>query len=567
MVFLRWLVRHLPGFLIKILARLLYSKSWARFKEAVRKPREVQRRSLMTIIQRNRFTAFGREHGFNEISSIDEFRARVPIRKWEEIQPYIEQMINGAKNVLVADPVPYYGLSSGTTGTPKYVPMPDSFIDEFEQPRRVWKRAVAMNFPSFLKGEVLLMASPKIEGRTPDGTPYGSIYRRIDEKTPKLVREVDPFPKAIYLLEDFDAKYYCLLRLAVDMKITLITAVNPSTVVLFCKKLEQFGPRIIQDIKQGTLDDDFDIPKELRRRIERMLKPHPGRARQLNRILKKSGRLRPVEIWPHLCGVITWKGGSAPFYLKQFPRWLGDIKTLDYGFMATEGSFNLPISTRGSAGPAAVLGHFLEFVPVEQRSGPSDKTLLADELEEGKDYYLIITASNGLYRYDINDIVRCTGFYEKTPLIEFLHKGGNMLSLTGEKIAESHVVEAVTNACRELDIELAGFAVTQILDVEPPAYRFSVEPASSLDEKRGRDLLTACESNLRAVNIEYAAKRDSQRLGPPTLTVLAKGSFEAYRAGRVSNGAPDAHVKPPHLHKDPDLYKQFEVLSSLRLEA
>jgi len=563
LAFLRWLIRHLPAFLIRFFARLLFSKSWRRFQEAVKDPREAQRKQLMAIVERNRFTEFGREHGFDAIESIEDFQRAVPIRGWEEFEPYVEPMVNGKSNVLVADQIPYFGLSSGTTGKPKYVAMPDSYIEEFDVPRRVWKRSVAVSFPGFARGETLLMSSPKIEGRTPGGTPYGSIYRRLDEASSRIAQETDPFPRAIYLLDDFDSKYYCLLRLASEMEISLISAVNPSTIILFCKKLNEFAERLILDVEQGALSEDLEIPDSLRRRMLKRCKPNPRRARRLRRLREKQGELRPVDVWPKLCGILTWKGGSAPFYLEQFPRWFDDTPVMDQGFCATEGSFNLPLSPEGSAGPVAVLGHFLEFVPVDSRQGPRDDTLLADELEVGQEYFIIITGSHGLYRYDINDVVRCTGYLEKTAMIEFRHKGGNMLSLTGEKVAESHVVEAFSAAAGRLGVELAGFAVTQDLDRDPPGYRFSVEPAGELPEARRAELLAVCEEELRKVNIEYEAKRDSMRLGPPELLVLGAGSFEGFRARRVADGAPDAHVKPPHLQRDPAFPDQFEVVARL----
>ena len=121
-----------------------------------------------------------------------------------------------------------------------------------------------------------------------------------------------------------------------------------------------------------------------------------------------------------------------------------------------------------------------------------------------------------------------------------------MLSITGEKIGESHVVEAFARVATRFPV--AGFCVSAEL-VQPPRYVFGVEPAAKIVDA---ELLDACEAALREVNIEYAAKRDSLRLGPPKLKLLEQGAFERFRRERVASGAPDSHVKPPHLVREID---------------
>lgn len=49
-------------------------------------------------------------------------------------------------------------------------------------------------------------------------------------------------------------------------------------------------------------------------------------------------------------------------------------------------------------------------------------TLLAEEVTVGSYYEVVITSIDGLYRYRMGDVVRVTGFYNKTPLLEFGHR-------------------------------------------------------------------------------------------------------------------------------------------------
>jgi hypothetical protein len=131
-------------------------------------------------------------------------------------------------------------------------------------------------------------------------------------------------------------------------------------------------------------------------------------------------------------------------------------------------------------------------------------------------------------------------------MLRFVHKGGNMLSVTGEKVGESHVVAAVNAASRECGVPLNAFSVSVRMDATP-RYIFAVEPAAGTDDEDLESLLKACDRELARANYEYEEKRKTERLGEPVLLILKKGSFERYRARAVAAGAPDAHVKPPHL--------------------
>lgn len=217
---------------------------------------------------------------------------------------------------------------------------------------------------------------------------------------------------------------------------------------------------------------------------------------------------------------------------------------MDYGFLATEGGFSIPLSPDGASGVVSVLGHFLEFVPEDAIDQPSPPSFLASQLDVGQRYRVVLTGAHGLYRYDINDVVQCTGHFGRTAQITFLHKGGNMLSLTGEKLAESQVVHAAEQARAATGIELVGFAVAVDTSADPPRYVLLAEGDANLA------WLAAFEAALGRFNLEYEAKRTSQRLGPMTLQPLPAGAFESERARRVAAGAPDAHVKVPHLLRD-----------------
>ena len=546
---------------IAALARLLFSRSWRAFEHATEHPAEVQMQRLRLILDRAKDTEFGRAHGFAQIQTLDDYQAKVPIRGFDDFEPYLTRMTKGEANVLIPDVPTFFARSSGTTGTPKLIPITDVYLAEYRTPRRVWIRQVVQAFPGLVRGKILTVHSPKIEGRTEAGVPFGSITVAMSGspdagEVPGEAFDVDPVPRRVFLLDDFQAKYYTILRVATQEDIRLCAAVNPSTLVLLADKLDEFADRLIADLEAGTHDGLHAIDEPLKSQLQAKLTTNPAAAARIRAAKDAHGRVRPTDVWPNIEGLLCWKGGSAPFYLQQLEDLYPGKAMMDYGFLATEGGFSIPLSPDGAKGVVAVGGHVLEFAPEDGEGA----VVLADALEIGRRYRVIITGSHGLYRYDINDVVECVGRYRNTAEIAFVHKGGNMLSVTGEKIAESHVVQAVSRASAEAGIELAGFSVSVALD-KPPCYLFGVEPKAELQDGQKAKLLDACEANLRAVNIEYEAKRASSRLGAPRLLVLSRGAFERERRRRVQAGAPDSHVKPPHL------MAQAELLEGLGVES
>ena len=137
-----------------------------------------------------------------------------------------------------------------------------------------------------------------------------------------------------------------------------------------------------------------------------------------------------------------------PLYFRQLQRWFPDLPIRDRGYMASEGCGSIPLTDAGCAGALAITTSFFEFIPVEARDQANPPVLTCAELQPNRDYYVLFTTSAGLYRYDINDVIRVVDFYHDVPLIEFVRKGRGMTSLTGEKLAEQQVTAAMLSGHR-----------------------------------------------------------------------------------------------------------------------
>lgn len=547
----------MPDSVIRALGGIFYSRSEARFLAAARNPRKAQLDRLFSILRRAQGTVFGREHAFSEVRTLGDYRRHVPIRGWETFEPYVERMLAGESGVLVDDRPMLYARSSGTTGTPKHVPVTEAFLEEYSRPRRVFALSVLRAFPGLVRGKILSVHSPRVEARASDGTPCGSItlaFGAADGTDQRLGdgadSPLDAVPKSLFLIDDYALRYYAMLRLALQEKVSIAAAVNPSTLVMIGRKLDAFGDALASELRAGTMGGLERIPAPIRSDIERRLRKVPRVAERIEVARRSRGRVIPTDVWPEMVGLLSWKGGSAPFWLEKLASLYPGRPIMDYGYVATEGGFSIPLSPDQRGGVVSVLGHFLEFVPEEELArGDASGVCLADELEIGRRYRVLVTGSHGLYRYDINDVVECTGYFGNTSEIAFVHKGGNMLSMTGEKLGESHVVEAAARAEAATGLRLSGLCLAPEL-ADPPRYVVALEASSPLGSEDRERFLSCFEASLRAVNIEYAQKRESERLGPLELRVLPEGAFERDRVRRVRAGAPDSHVKPLHLARD-----------------
>ncbi|HWH77948.1 MAG TPA: GH3 auxin-responsive promoter family protein, partial [Candidatus Binatus sp.] len=190
----------------------------------------------------------------------------------------------------------------------------------------------------------------------------------------------------------------------------------------------------------------------------------------------------------------------------------------------------------------AVDSNFYEFIAESEITSAQPHTLGCDELEAGAVYYLILTSAAGLYRYDINDLVRVTGFHARTPLIEFLRKGRDVTSITGEKLHVNQLIQAMTQAQRATGLAIQHYRACA--DADASRYAFAVEFTGATPATEALlVLLHEIDARLQELNMEYGQKRESQRLKAPVLRIMKPGWFERKANAALRNGAPDSQFK------------------------
>lgn len=533
-------------------------------------PGQTQQKLLRQLLSDNRDTVYGRAHGFAAISGVEEFQKRVPVVGYDELQPYILETMSGSPRQLTRRQPIFYAVTSGTTGASKFIPVTPESRAVKSKLMRVWLSAVFRDHPKIFAGKILQVASPEVEGLTAAGVPYGSESGHAYRNMPLTMRSMYSVPYETYEIKDYESKYYALLRIAAGDSISAIASVNPSSVLLLAKRLASHTEPILRDIRDGTLRADLDIDPTIRRKLERGMKPDPARAAALERAVRATGgRLLPKAAWPDIEIIACWKGGTVGQYLEQFDDYFpAGVATRDLGYLSSENRGSVPLTDEGDSGVLAIATNYYEFSPEDASATPDGTELLTvEELEVGRRYFIYVTTLGGLYRYNMNDIVEVTGRYQEAPLIRFIQKGKGVVSFTGEKLYETQVLAAAGKALAGVVPRPELIAAVGEMHGDTPRYLFLIEHEVPPGREEALGLLARLEGALREGNVEYAAKRDSKRIGPPVLRVVPGGEFDAYRRRMVQQGRADGQFKILRLTSDASFAREFASVGDYALES
>jgi GH3 auxin-responsive promoter len=561
MSLLRSAARHVGRFILgrigKIVATPVRRHLYA-FEAATVSPQVVQEALFQGIIRSQVDTGFGRDHHFRDISGYADFVHQVPVAGYEAIEPYIARMCQGELNALVSDRMVHmFALTSGTTASRKYIPVTPRYLADYRRGWNIWGLKVFRDHPEVKLRPIVQVSGDWSECQTESGTPCGAVTGLTARMQKRLIRWLYCVPACVAGVKDAQAKMYLVLRLSLPRPVALIIAANPSTMINLARAGDRDKELLIRDLYDGTLSDRYPIPDEIRQLLAyKIRKQHRERARELEAIVSRTGTLYPKDYWPPYCLLGNWMGGSVGAYLRHYPRYFGDMIIRDVGLIASEGRMTIPMTTGTPSGVLDVTSHFFEFIPEAERDSPQPTVLRAHELEEGRNYYILLTTAYGLYRYHIHDVVRVTGFHNRTPLIEFLSKGSHFSNLTGEKLSEYHVTAAMKEALRELDLPVSSYTVAPCWPTPEendltPYYGLFIERTDLASPEQASRLATFLDRKLSEMNDEYASKRSSLRLKPVRVGLLPSGAWAEWDRRRLAQtGGSAEQYKHPCLIGD-----------------
>ena len=154
-------------------AKSVYERFVANGKDAIR----VQDRVLADMVRCSASSAFGRDHGFDQIRDYSDFARRVPVRSYDDMRPYIDRVVAGDFSALLGrrQKVLMFALTSGTTAEPKYIPVTPPFLSEYKAGWNAWGLKALLDHPEAILRGILQMASPMDERTSSSGIPCGAI--------------------------------------------------------------------------------------------------------------------------------------------------------------------------------------------------------------------------------------------------------------------------------------------------------------------------------------------------------------------------------------------------------
>jgi hypothetical protein len=503
-----------------------------RFARAARAPRSVQIRLLQHILAANKGTEFGRVHGFDRIESIEAFRAQVPIRSYDGLRPWIDRMAGGSANILTADPVVACEETGGSTSGAKLIPYTNASLQAFRAAVLPWLGDLARQRPGTFAGCAYVAMSPvaramrQTAGGVPIGLPSEGAY--LGSALAPAIASVMALPPEVGGINDIDIWRFLTLRfLLAHRELSFISVWSPTFLLGLLEALTAFAEPLMRAVRDGAIgvpDLPFEAPA---------LAPDPDRARLIGYALARAPVGTPL-IWPRLATVSAWADGASKSYAQHLQEMLPHACLQPKGLLATEGAVSLP--WQGSRFPVPALkSTFLEFIDAAGQAS------ICDELREGATYRVIMTAPGGLYRYDLGDCVRCRGYVDGLPRLEFAGRVGVVSDLVGEKLCEDFVVNALSAVDRPACLVACA--------TRAPFYELLVD---AVDGENLRPLARQVEEKLHA-NPQYAYARALGQLGPvrPRAVSRLRDRYidvEARRGRRLAN------IKPATLITDPASY-------------
>lgn len=536
---------------------------------AARNVDKAQDKTLRGILNYAKDTEYGKAHNFAEILKaktpaelFKAYKENVKINDYEDFRPLIDRHRHGEANILFPGKPKMYATTSGTTSEPKWIPITFKYFnDVYGRMNKMWLSSLIRCNRHAFAGGVVSIVGKAIEGYAPDGTVFGSVSGVSFTNCPDFVKVAYSSPAEVFEIKDYRARYYTIMRFGIEMNSTVLITANPSTIVEMQNNVNEFFDDYVKDIENGTLKEDLDIPENVREALKSRMKKNPTRAQELRELKEKYGAgLLPKHYWPDMAVVNTWHCGNTKIYLDKikdsFPE---HTKMPEFGYFASECRAGLVLNEKDDTTLFAHM-HYFEFIREEDLENPNPEYLSLGQLEKGKRYCMYVTTCSGLYRYNMNDLIEVTGFDGTIPTIQFIQKVNGIITLTGEKLHERQFIKAVHDAEASMNMKtkfFIGFA-----DPEYSGYHFLYEFADqATSQEQAENFTKTVDANLKTINCEYQAKRDSFRVKDPITHRLEENAFEKFKAECIAEGARDGQFKLMLLLlKDQKRYPKFEKL-------
>jgi hypothetical protein len=451
-------------------------------------PRRQQIRVLKKLLKKARFTEFGQAYHFDEIILSKhpgkKFQQSVPAYDYNSIfRDWWHKSLEGTPDVCWPGIIKYFALSSGTSeSSSKYIPITKELIrgNTITSIRQLLSLTRYENIPtsSIGKGWLMLGGSTQLQ----KGPTYycGDLSGIQQKNIPFWFTGLGLYKpgKKIASERDWSVKLNEIVEKAPDWDIGFIVGV-PAWLQLCLEKI-----------------------------IERY---------ELKNI---------HELWPNL-GFYVHGGVAMEPYRKSFEKLFGKPVTFIETYLASEG-FLAYQSRQDAKGMQLVLNNniFFEFVPFDEQNFDADgnmteqpEAFMIHEIQENKDYALLISTNAGTWRYLIGDTVRLVDRERNEIIIS--GRTRHFLSLVGEHLSVDNMNKAIEMAAEKFNISIPEFTVAGV----PDGNFFGHEWYVGTDDPISADLLRdSIDASLKILNDDYEVER-RHALKSVKVIVLRENTF------------------------------------------
>lgn len=511
--------------------RLSLARSYQRYDRQINRPGEVQGQRLKNLLAKNKTCKYGRKFRFSEIRSIKDFQTQVPLVDYDQLEPWVQEIVQGEKQVLTDEPVVMVEKSGGSTSTSKWIPYTKSLLSEISASTEPWLYDLYTQFPS-IKGTTSYWAvspSTHLQEKTPGGLPVGfqDDTEYFGPLSQWLVRKSLAVPPDVAQISDMKKWRQSTVSYLVKARdLGVVSVWSPTFLLLLLEELE----------------NNWSTYKALL---------PPRFCDQLEAQWSEHQRLPTEMLWPQLRLISCWADGVSHQFLPDIRRLFPQVHVQPKGLLATEGVVSIPLEQAGGS-VAAITGHFLEFLDL---NGSSQQTRLVQDLKVGAQYSPVLTTGGGFYRYHLKDVVECVGQWGDTPLLKFLGKLDKVGDICGEKVNARQVELALAQAEEKWGWKPTFALLAPVYDGKPPFYRLYLE--SSQGQTQEQELAGYIENHL-ATGHHYKYCRDVGQLGPVRVCSVKNG-WRTYQSACVELGQRAGDIKPSHFDLRPVWTKAFEA--------
>jgi len=449
------------------------------------------------LIASGRDTKFGEEHNFEKISTLKEFQRAVPLREYDDFEPYIERVRRGESSVLWNRPIKWFAKSSGTSSSKsKFIPITEDSLQRchYSGMKKMLATYVANNPKSALfDGDALTLGGSVVADELGNGNSYyGDLSAILLKNSPFWVemRRVPNIKTA--LISDFEQKVDMICRSAHKYNVTSFSGVPSWNLIL------------------------------------------------LRRVLEHTGVSTLREIWPNL-ELFMHGGINFEPYKREFNTLIpGSGMNYMENYNASEGYF--AFQDRGDDPSMLLLtenGIFYEFIPLERLSealsGRYADFETVESVKVGVNYAMVITTNGGLWRYLIGD---CITFTSLTPH-KILITGRTQLFINtfGEELMINNAEKALSVACEKHKVTVTNYTVAPLFmdGGSKGSHQWLIEfEQKPLNFKAFSEDL---DSEICKVNSDYEAKRrNNVTMVAPQVIALKNGTFYEWMRSRGKLG-------------------------------